>query len=810
MDLLTIRAHFSAKNQIDKKIKQRIECMVFAALAGIAVGRWTIVSRAANALPTASLTTLERLTQQEPYNRRAFYYLGLRWQERGDYPRSDAALEHAATLDSDDAQVWLAWAAERTDANQNDGAIRILAPFAAQHPTNAAAHLALARLYHRTQAYKPACAEAESAVRSQPDLAEAWQLLGKDAESIQDYVGAEKALRKTRTLKPLEAADAFDLGQFLVRRERAPEAVPFFQEAVRLAPDLPASHLALGEALLQTAHTPADFAAARDSLQRSAKLRPGHPQTCLALGDSYLRQGRWQDALTALHPLQELQIDGIDRRVRATYLRAQAYQGLGNLTAAAQQLLQHQKWSQVQQEKAAWFDRIQQNHADPAPRRQLARLCVRCGDYAEADALYRKLLEYAPTYQAAQQELADLEAAHPLAGRAFAAAPAHLAIRSASGRVEEGDRLRIAGHGPEAKAAYLDALAQDGHSARACQGIGLLLEAQGDVENAFAYLQQAVSLDPALPLAQRTLAKLYLQAGFPNEAQRRLMRSVADAPEDAAGWYDLGLVARSAAHDPSQSEAAFQHAVTLVPTNARYLLDWADALTETHRDVEAESAYRRALAADPQSADTQSRLGAFLLDYRSAGQHPAARQEEAERLLRSALARDGISAFTRYHLARLERRQGHTKEAITLLQAALKQRPDMVAGWYELAQTLQHEGRSSEAHASLQRSEQLQKAYAEYTRIVGLIALSPKRADLRLLLARQNTLRGENAHALNQYQVCLQLDPQNHAAQTEMAALTARLKTQGHLPNMGLYNAMVNSFSTRSRSFSPPNAAHSD
>ena len=547
-----------------------------ALLGAAALYRNTASLRASRALQNASLQALQEITGREPYNRRAFYLLGLREQQLGDNDHASAALERAATLDTDDEAVWLAWAEQQSGAPHPAEAAHILTSFLTLHPDSAQVHLALARLYQRAQSYRKACTEAEAAARLQPRLAEPWKLIAIAADAVQDQPKAEAALRQALACAPRDAANAFELGRFLMRHDRFQEAAGHFRTAAELIPDQPIILLALGQALLKTAVTTPEIEAARAVLEQSAKLRPGHPETCLALCQSYLPQQRWREALAALEPLNKGPIDGLENQMQVAYQRTQMYGRLGSTAAAARERALHDRLLRLQETKAKCFDRIQQQPADPAPRLDLARLCARCGDYDEADAVYRKLLEYVPDSQSARQELSALETAHAAAARSFSSAsevaPAVL--------IEDGDRLIAQKRYSEAKAAYLQVLGRDRKSARACQGVGLALAGEGDVENAFAYLQQALTLDTHLPLAERALAGLYLQAGFPNEAKRRLLQELQDAPGDAAGWHDLGLVYRAAGSDANKAEETFGRAVALAPDNPVYLLEYADALAE--------------------------------------------------------------------------------------------------------------------------------------------------------------------------------------------------------------------------------------
>jgi len=62
---------------------------------------------------------------------------------------------------------------------------------------------------------------------------------------------------------------------------------------------------------------------------------------------------------------------------------------------------------------------------------------------------------------------------------------------------------------------------------------------------------------------------------------------------------------------------------------------------------------------------------------------------------------------------------------------------------------------------------------------------------LRLKLARLYARGGQNARAINQYQMCLDLDPKNAAARKELTALIRRWQARGEMPSMTLLNGHV-------------------
>lgn len=88
-----------------------------------------------------------------------------------------------------------------------------------------------------------------------------------------------------------------------LRRGRAEEALPVATEAVRLAPNVPAAHLAYGRALLATGSTEAAVSA----FETAVRLAPENAPLRLALSRAYAEAGRPQEASRERAEFQKLQ-----------------------------------------------------------------------------------------------------------------------------------------------------------------------------------------------------------------------------------------------------------------------------------------------------------------------------------------------------------------------------------------------------------------------------------------------------------------------------------------------------------------------
>ena len=345
-----------------------------------------------------------------------------------------------------------------------------------------------------------------------------------------------------------------------------------------------------------------------------------------------------------------------------------------------------------------------------------------------------------------------------------------------------------------AQAAYLHILAHDRNSAPAWQGAGLALDAQDKVENAFFFLEHAARLDPTLAPAQTKLAEYYDRGGFPAEARLRLEAALKTEPTNAENWDNLGRICSDNTLTYVEAAEALRHAVALAPNVPEYRVSLAQSQDNLHQDAQAEANLRQALTWGPNNPDTLAALGSFVLSHTPT----PAREQEAKRLLQKSVALDKKNTFAWYELGTIALAHGDNGGAVTAFKAVVARTPDNADAWYKLSRACVRTGEMAHAHEALAMSDQLRTDYARRTHAEELVRLHPKDVPLHLALARMDVGYGDNAKAINQFQLVLRLDPQNVSARRELDALTARLKADGHLPNMPLFNAMVIALTRRS------------
>ncbi|MCX5794904.1 MAG: tetratricopeptide repeat protein [Elusimicrobia bacterium] len=235
----------------------------------------------------------------------------------------------------------------------------------------------------------------------------------------------------------------------------------------------------------------------------------------------------------------------------------------------------------------------------------------------------------------------------------------------------------------------------------ALSNTGVALIAAGRSPEGVPLLERAVAQYPRLALAYDNLGVALHRLGEKGRA-RALWRQGLAAEATADLHAHLG-VSLAAGRDDELPEglAHLRTAVTLMPQQAAWRVDLADALARAGRLVEAEAQYGAALALDPQAARAQNNwglllarkgiMGAAVVHYRLALRSPDDRAEanynwgnallaegaaaEAERHYREALRTDPGLAQAQVNLGNILVRRGRLTEAVTRYRLALQSAP---------------------------------------------------------------------------------------------------------------------------------------
>lgn len=231
-------------------------------------------------------------------------------------------------------------------------------------------------------------------------------------------------------------------------------------------------------------------------------------------------------------------------------------------------------------------------------------------------------------------------------------------------------------------------------------------EASHHVENAIPAMRRAIELDPKNEAYRFRYAMLLVDTSAPQAAVIRLQEALDEFPKSAKLWFAMGL---AQFEDNKSEEAArsFEHCVHLdsriFPAYA--YLGMIDV--DLGKVPEALSYYRKALAAEEQSAGTH-----FLIAQALEKVVPLD-EVEIERHLKRAMALD--PGFQQAHLAygKLLLRNDKPTEAVAELEGVVKANPNLAEAYYQLGRAYVRLKRNDDARTTMAKFETLSNADKE-------------------------------------------------------------------------------------------------
>lgn len=241
---------------------------------------------------------------------------------------------------------------------------------------------------------------------------------------------------------------------------------------------------------------------------------------------------------------------------------------------------------------------------------QIALEHHRAGRLAEAEAIYRQVLQVQPdyadalhllgvlAYQAQQYELAERSIA-----RAIALSPGVASYHS-----NLANALSAAGRLDEAVAHYRQALALQPDYAEAHNNLGNALQAQDQLEAAIASYRQAIAYQAGYAEAYNNLGLALAGQGCFAEAQAAYRQALALDPNYPEPHNNLANTLKT----QGQVEQALQHyqaALALRPGYAQAHNNLGAALQEMGVFDAAAERYQQALALNPEFAEAHNNLG---------------------------------------------------------------------------------------------------------------------------------------------------------------------------------------------------------
>lgn len=359
-----------------------------------------------------ALASIDFMLEGDPENLAALSLKGTVFTAMGDFAQAEQTYGRCLEIDPANSEIVAGLCRLETIQGRYERAIELAqvgretrSPFGIFDAIEARALEALGRNDEAEALLESALAENPD----DPDLlcayAERMMKQGKNAE-------AEKALARAVDKSPFHQRARRQLGQLLQGGGRSQDAVEVYEEMLRIKPDDAEAHFSIGSVLLDS-----DPTAALPYLEEASRLAPAKPLYLTTLGVAYLKTGRLGEAEATL---------------RRAILLAPDDPSLRNNLGIT--LIQSRRFEEAVQE----LNTLLVRHPDfVAARNNLAIALAESGDLAQAESEARQATESEPNYLDAFLTLAAildrgerLDEEYVILQSAFILAPERIDVRN--------------------------------------------------------------------------------------------------------------------------------------------------------------------------------------------------------------------------------------------------------------------------------------------------------------------------------------------------------------------------------------------
>lgn len=223
-------------------------------------------------------------------------------------------------------------------------------------------------------------------------------------------------------------------------------------------------------------------------------------------------------------------------------------------------------------------------------------------------------------------------------------------------------KAMASGRSADAEAEFRAILKIEPNQAEAVNSLSGLLRVQSRVDDAVALLRQGIAAHPKLVALPLNLARILIDAGRHEEAERECRAALALAPAASNTNLVMGRFFDLRRQDVL-AERHFRAAVQADPDSAEALVHLGKLLQRRNREAEAEAAFRCAIALKSDGTDAYRQLADLYAKWGV----PA----EAEAWLRKALAVDPRNGLLWLTLTHVHFNTGDIEEALKSARAGV-------------------------------------------------------------------------------------------------------------------------------------------
>jgi tetratricopeptide (TPR) repeat protein len=383
---------------------------ILIVLASVSIYQRFMAARAEYWLENATVEQLNAALEDRPDDVAILEHLALKARQSGNIEKANAAFEKLAQIQPGQEQRWIDWAISVGELRGALAAEAILKACLKEHPRSARARVELSRLYYAAEDKRRSLQYAREATEADPRLMDAWRMRGQAALLIQEFIEAEDAFRQAARLDTQDWRPLVGLSRVFLQQRRFTDAITPARDAVRLAPQEAEAHLHLGMALVESARSPVEYEAGRQSLmeawnRRESMTEPNRFDTIRFLGESYARESNWKAAKEYLEQAAILAPGSVE----VHYTLVRVYRGLGDNKLAKAALERQKVLDRYHTEARQLIARIGENPGDAGIQLRLARLYASFGNFVDAAKIYQGMIASDLEKATAQRELRELK-----------------------------------------------------------------------------------------------------------------------------------------------------------------------------------------------------------------------------------------------------------------------------------------------------------------------------------------------------------------------------------------------------------------
>lgn len=526
------------------------------------------------------------------------------------------------------------------------------------------------------------------------------------------------------------AGEAFRQGYAESERNDLAAARLSFEKVVRLAPQIPAGHAALGSVLLALG----DLTAAIPELETAQKLDPSDKSTLLNLCVAYSRHHDFAKAIATYGALNSTSPAPEALPVDAAIAMATAFSGTGD-AHAAQDVLQRS---------------IEANQDSEQLQDTLGTVLAQQQNFAPAEGHFRQAIALDPSLASAHYHLGSVESVTNRPADALVElGQAHTLDPDSVEYTLDLSRALLLNHqGSSAIDLLRTTLAEfgakpDPQAVEVKYRLALAVQSENNIKEALPLLLEVIAARPNDAEALTNAALAHVQLGEAKSGIPLYLRALAITPSNPTLREDLGVAYLQQA-DLDHALEQFRAGLLIDDQSPQLHYDLALALKLKDDLTSAIPEFERAAALDPQLPDPPFTLGIIYMQQ--------GKFEKSAASFETALALRPDNGEAWATLGSVYQQMQQPDKAIPALQKAIALMPQQPSPHITLAAILASQGHKDEAAAE-------RKIGATLTRAVTNRQKANFGLDSGTLLMK----RGQTADALVQFQDAVDADP-NYAA----------------------------------------------